>query len=129
MKRVVVIFIGVALICFLGMCFLVNNNFKYYDKMILQIKEKCGIDNIKYINKYNNYYVVLNDDYIYVLDSKYKEILKIDNALVHENKNHYDIIYDDKVMYMNDIKKGDMLVYTYYDLYTYKEISSVVLGE
>lgn len=106
-----------------------NNDNRYYDKIGKDIADKTNIKNIKYINKYDNYYIVIDSDYIYILGNKYNELLKKDITLIHENTNNYDIIYkDDLIMYFNDFFKDNKLVYEYYDINTYELSDRVFVG-
>lgn len=106
-----------------------NNNQKNINELNNLIVKKTNLKNIKYINKYDNYYLVKDDEYLYIFDNKFKELLKIDNIIIHDNKNNYDIIYhDNKAMYLNDYLKDNKIVYEYYDLYDYKLIKKIVIG-
>ena len=106
----------------------INNN-KYNDKLENNIINNTEIKKIRYINKYDNYYIVTNNKYIYLIDSKYDIILKKDISLIHKNTNNYDIIYKDEyLMYFNDYIKDDILVYEYYDINTYELIDRVFVG-
>jgi len=102
---------------------------RYNDKIINNILKNTSVKKVNYLKKYNNYYIVMDKEYIYVFDLKYNEILSKDVMLIHGNDNNYDIIYkDDKLMYFNDYMKNDVLVYEYYDIDTYKLISRQYIG-
>ncbi|MGN1358576.1 MAG: hypothetical protein ACI4WU_04335, partial [Bacilli bacterium] len=93
------------------------------------IEEECKIDNIIYINKYNDYYIVKDREYLYLINSEYRIISEIDNNLLYENKENYDIIYDDEVfMYMDDEYIDDGVIYRYYDIYSYELINEIKVG-
>lgn len=101
----------------------------YSNKLKNKIIDNTNIKNIEYINYYDNNYIVMDKDYLYVFDKKYKEISKEDKILIYKNNNNYDIIYKDgKFMYFSDIIKKDKLIYRYYDLYNYKLIKEVFVG-
>jgi hypothetical protein len=105
------------------------NDKRYEDRLKNKIINNTDIKEIEYINYYDSYYIVMDMENIYVFDNKYIELLKIDKILIHENKKKYDMIYKDgMVMYMNDYYKGKLLVYEYYDLYTYELINRVLVG-
>ena len=107
------------------MVYIDNRGNNKLDKLIV---EKTKIKHFNYVNKYDDYYIVLTDNYLYLYDSKFLELLKIDTTLIHQNDENYDIIYSNKkVMYFHDyINKGHN-VFEYYDLYTYELINKVVL--
>ena len=110
--------------------YLLNKDNNYYKDMKKDILNHTEIKKINYINRYGNYYITIDDSYLYVLSLDYKEITKIDLVLLYENKNNYDIIYEeDKVMYYKDYLKNGKLVCEYYDIYKYELIKTVTLGE
>ena len=107
-----------------------RNNYKYNSDMINNVKENTDIDKIEYVNYYNEYYVVLDNDYLYLINKDYKIISKIDKKKIYENDKKYDIIYnDEKLIYINERYVDGVLVYEYYDLYTYKHIKTIKIGE
>ena len=74
-------------------------------------------------------FLIGDDDKILEQGKKYRELLREDKITVSENINNYDIIYrDKKLMYFNESSKDDKLIYTYYDIKTYKEIESIIFG-
>ena len=94
-------------------------------KLINDISNNTQIDNIKYINRYGEYYIVLNDKYLYAINKEYKAISELDKILLYENKNNYDIIYDNELfMYMEEVNN----IYKYYDIYSYELIREVDMG-
>lgn len=108
---------------------MIGNNNRYYDKIKKIIEEECKIDNIIYINKYNDYYIVMDKEYLYLINSEYRIISEIDNNLLYENKEKYDIIYDDEVfMYMDDEYIDNGVIYRYYDIYSYELIDEIKVG-
>lgn len=105
------------------------NDNRYFDKIEKIIEEECKIDNIIYINKYNDYYIVKDKEYLYLINSEYRIISEIDNNLLYENKENYDIIYDDEVfMYMDDEYIDGEIIYRYYDIYSYELINEIKVG-
>ena len=129
MKKIIKIFISVLIIIFIFVLYMDYNDKRYEDRLKNKIINNTDIKEIEYINYYDSYYIVMDMENIYVLDNKYIELLKIDKILIHENKKKYDMIYKDgMVMYMNDYYKGKLLVYEYYDLYTYELYDRVLVG-
>lgn len=93
------------------------------------IKDNTKITNISYINKYNNYYLIKDKKYLYLLKSNFEEIDKIEINKIHTNKKEYEIIYEDeKIMYMNNYKNKKGITFKYYDIYTYELIKEITLG-
>ena len=122
--------LGSILIIILGLIFYMNYNDKnYMENMKKKIIANTEIDKIEYINVYDNYYIVLSDEDLYLLDDKYNVVLDVEKFLIYENSKNYDIIYNDKhFMYLNDVYEDDQLIYEYYDIYTYKLIKRVIVG-
>jgi hypothetical protein len=130
MKKLVLIGGIIILIFIIWTSIVIHNDNKYIDNIKDNIYKNTELDEINYINKYDNYYIVRDKKYVYVFDMKYNEIVKIDNILVYENKKNYDIIYkDDIVMYSHEYYKKNILYCDYYDLYKYTLIKTVSLGE
>jgi len=129
MKRIIIILITLVLFSFLLIIYMINNDNKYYKSMKNDIIKNTELDYIDYINKYDNYYIVADNDYLYLIDIDYNMILDIELSSIYENTNDYDIIYkDSEFMYFNDYMEDNKLVYEYYDLYTYESIDRVLVG-
>ena len=128
MKKLIKIFIGVLLIIFFFVLYISYRDNRYLNKLEKTIVKKMDIEVIKYLNIYGDYYIVMDDNNLYVLDNKYVELLKIDKLIIHENSENYDIIFNEKPMYMNDYYKDNKLYYEYYDLYSYEKIDTEIVG-
>lgn len=129
MKKFIVLFICILLILFIAILCMTTNDNKYTSKLVKDIIKNTDVKEVNYLNKYDNYYIVVDQEYIYLFDLKYDEMLSKDIALVHSNDNNYDIIYKDgNLMYFNDYIKKDVLVYEYYDIDTYKLIDKKYIG-
>lgn len=129
MKKLIIIFISLILFLFTFICIVVGidkNNIKEIEKIILK---NTNIKNIEYVNIYDDYYIVLDLDKLYLFDSEYKEIFKVERDKVYKNKKNYDIVYRNKtIMYMDNYRNKDGLIFKYYDIYTYKLIDEIVIG-
>lgn len=129
MKKLIVFFVSILVIIFFFILYMICNDNKYLNNLKKDIIDNTDISSIRYINKYDGYYIVSNNDNLYLFDEMYNNILEIDLDLVHENVNNYDIIYrDSELVYLNDIKDGSNLAYEYYDLYTYEFLDRVLVG-
>lgn len=126
MKKMIKIFIGLLIILFLCIFYMDYSDRHYQNKLEKKIMKHTELKKINYINYYDDYYIVLDDNYLYLFDKKYKELLKEDVLLVYKNKNNYDIIYKDgKFMYLSDTIEKKKLVYRYYDIHSYELIDEV----
>ena len=129
MKKIVMIFIVVIIILFISMCIMVNIDNKYFNGLKKEISENTDITDIVYVNKYNDHYIVKDNEYIYLFNSNYEEITRIKLSLLYDNKKKYDIVYRDKtIMYMDNFKNKEGIIYRYYDIYTYELIDEIVIG-
>lgn len=128
MKKLIKIFLSILIIIFLLILYMDNNDSKYISKLEKNIIKNTDIKKVIYINTYGNYYIVMDDNNLYVFDNKYVELLKVDKILIHKNNKKYDIIYDEKPMYMKDYYKDSKLYYEYYDLYSYEKTGEVLVG-
>ena len=129
MKKIVMIFIVVIIILFISMCIMVNIDNKYFNGLKKEISENTDITDIVYVNKYNDHYIVKDNEYIYLFNSNYEEITRIKLSLLYDKKKKYDIVYRDKtIMYMDNFKNKEGIIYRYYDIYTYELIDEIVIG-
>ena len=128
---IIIIIIILILIGVFSLSYRITNNNNYKEKIINNIKKNFSqTDTIEYANIYNNYYIFTTKDKIYVLDDKYKEVLKEDLNKLAKNTNNYEIIYrDKKIMYENTIRSNNKVIYEYYDSKDYKKISSTNLEQ
>ena len=129
MKRVFVIVIGsIIVLSIILISIVINNDKRYINKLKSNIINNTEIKSIKYINKYDNYYIVMDNKKLYLITGDYNTLLEVDRILIHENNKSYDIIYkDERLMYFSDLSKKNKLKYRYYDLYTYELIDEVVI--
>lgn len=122
--------ISILLILFILVCVMVHIDNRYVSSIEDEIIENTDIKNITYVNKYDNNYIVMDDENLYLFDSNYEELYKIKKDLLHENKNNYEIIYkDNTIMYMNNYKNKEGIIFKYYDIYTYLVIEEIVVGD
>ena len=111
MKKIVKIFIGIIILIFILILGMVRNNDKNYNKMIKEIENNTLVKEVEYVNKYNNYFIVEDNEYLYLINDKYEIISEIDINLLYKNSKNYDIIYkDEQIMYFNDISKNNKLI-------------------
>lgn len=129
MKKIIKIFIGIIILIFILILGMVRNNDKNYNKMIKEIENNTLVKKVVYVNKYNNYFIVEDNEYLYLINDKYKIISEIDINLLYKNSKNYDIIYrDERFMYMKDSYKDGKLYYQYYDIYNYSLIDEIMVG-
>ena len=95
--------------------------------MLDVVKKNTNIDNIKYFNKYDNYYIIKDHKYIYIYDLDYNKIVNYDiNKICNKD---LDLIYiDNKLLYMEDINTKKGLVFKYYDSFTCDLVDEVKVG-
>ena len=107
--------------------YVVNNNNNYINNRLSNIKNNYKItDNVIYSNEYGEYYILLTEKNLIILNKKYDEIMKekIENLKLVSGE--YDIIYKrNKPMLQLKEKNNNKIVYIYYDIYTGKEIEKI----
>jgi len=129
MKKLLILVIFILVIIFLLMYYMIYSNNNYFDIIKKNITKNLEIKDIQYLNEYDNYYILLDKDYLYLIDNEYNEILRVERFLIHDNIKDYDIIYkEDHFMYFNDLYDGNNLVYEYYDIYKYELIDRIIVG-
>ena len=120
MKKIIIIFICLVVFLFGSVIYIVNRNNNYLNNILEDIKNNSEIkEDIVYYNKYNNYYIVLTNDNIIVLDKDYKEVYNNSTEKFQDKTSEYEIIYKiDIPMYEEVKKEGNTIKYIYYDIYT-----------
>lgn len=126
MKKVVC-YVGILLVVI--NCILVGyilNNDKNYCKDIIK---KFDLEDISYVNMYDDKYIILDEESVYLYNKSYEEILKINKEYLCDKENDYEIIYrDEEFQYLKDYYKDNKLVYEYINAYNCKFIEKIVLG-
>ena len=123
MKKIIIIFIGLVLIFFLSIVFIVFNNNRYENNLLEDIKNNYSKD-VLYVNKSLDNYVVRTKDKVVVLDSKYKEVSSLEIDKLY--KMDCDLVYHkNAIMYEDVVVKGNKIIYTYYDAKSGKEVDKV----
>lgn len=104
---------------------LIDNH--YNNKQIKEFEKKTNL-NIKYINNYNNYYIVKTNTEILVYNNNYEEIYKESlDKIVDLN---YDIVYKAKTLeYEETIISKNKITYNYYNPYTGELIDKIEIEE
>lgn len=127
----VLIVIGVILLIILfSLIWPVNSNKDYLEDLFRDIVSNYEIDGkVDYVNIYGGYYIIKTKDKVVVLDKEYKEVFVESNSKLVDNKNNYDLVYrNNSLMYEDAIVKDEEITYNYYDVYTYKFITSIIIG-
>ncbi len=125
MKKVFIIFLIVIGCLFSLIVIMVGNDKKY----INSLKDKFDIEGIKYIKKYDNQYIVMDNEYLNLYNDKYEFIFKVEVKRLCKNKDNYGIIFkDNDFMYLEEKYIRDKLIYKYYNIYDCKLIDEIILG-
>lgn len=123
MKKLILIIIAIILILFTMLLFIVNSNNSYNTKLLKEVNKNYK-EEVTYVNKYGNSYIVKTKDKVVVLDEEYKEIAK--EELKNIKELDYALVYKkNKIMYQKSEAKDKDLIYTYYDIKTGKEIDKL----
>lgn len=105
----------------------IKKNNIYKQKLIKDIYQNTTIKNIKYLNKDNNYYIIIAEDKVVVLDLNYEEVYSIDKSKIKDNKKPLtyrrgNIYYEEK------IKEKEKLTYNFYNVETEELEYQISLG-
>lgn len=127
MKKIIIIFICLAVFLFGSVIYIVNRNNNYLNNILEDIKNNSEIkEDIIYYNNYNNYYIVLTKNNIIVLDKDYKEVYNNSTEKFQDKTSEYEIIYKTDIpMYEETRKEGNTIKYIYYDIYTLENIDEI----
>jgi len=129
MKKLIAGFVVIILFLFISICVVVSFDESYVNNLEKEILKNTSLKNIIYVNKYDNNYIVIDKEQVYLFNSNYEEIYKVKESMLHENKNDYDLVYrDNTIMYMDNYKSKEGIIFKYYDLYTYELIDEIVVG-
>lgn len=105
----------------------IKKNNIYKQKLIKDIYQNTTIKDIKYLNKDNNYYIIIAEDKVVVLDLNYEEVYEIDKSKIKDNKKPLtyrrgNIYYEEK------IKEKEKLTYNFYNIETEELEYQISLG-
>lgn len=130
MKKIIIILISILLISFILLIYITKSGSKYEKELINLVTSNYKLDSdIKYINKYNDYYIFKTNKYLTVLDLEYNEI-KVENAdSLFKLDKEYDIIYKrDTIMYEVKSIKNKKITYYYYSITDGSLIENIDVG-
>lgn len=115
--KILAIPLSILLIIAIYVFCLINNNQKYLDSIIQDIKDNYQVnEEITYFNKYNNYYIFTTIDKVIVLNNEYEEILKENITKIRTIDDNQTLIYkNNKLMFEETYLEKNKLIYKYYD--------------
>lgn len=127
-KKYIIILLTILLISVLVIyIYPIKKNNIYKQKLIKDIYQNTTIKDIKYLNKDNNYYIIIAEDKVVVLDLNYEEVYSIDKSKIKDNKKPLtyrrgNIYYEEK------IKEKEKLTYNFYNVETEELEYQISLG-
>lgn len=127
-KKYIIILLTILLISVLVIyIYPIKKNNIYKQKLIKDIYQNTTIKDIKYLNKDNNYYIIIAEDKVVVLDLNYEEVYGIDKSKIKDNKKPLtyrrgNIYYEEK------IKEKEKLTYNFYNVETEELEYQISLG-
>ena len=127
MKLWILILILILMVPLIIIIYPVSKNNNYQKELKETIVKNTNIENITYLNKDNNYYIIKNDKEIIVLDLNYEEVYKVslgdikeeDRELTYRRNNLY---------YVDKVREKDKLTYIFYNISTGEEEYSLEVG-
>lgn len=128
MKRVLLFLICILIIIFIIISLVVGNDNKYINNLENMIYKNTDIKEIDYVNFYDNYYIVMDYEFLYLFDDEFNMIVNIDKKMLNDDYNKYDIVYKDKtLMFMDNFKDKEGMIFKYYDIYTLECIDEIIV--
>ncbi len=129
MKKKIIILIIVLLLIIISIFLIILvpplKNKKYQEELLDAIYKNTKLENINYLNKDSNYYVVKIDNKVIVLDLNYEEVFS--KELVKEG--NLPIVYKRNNLYYEEkIRKKNSLKYNYYNTDDLSLIFSSTVG-
>lgn len=127
-KKYIIILLTILLISVLTIyIYPTERNNKYKQKLIKDIYQNTTIKDIKYLNKDNNYYIIIAEDKVVVLDLNYEEVYEIDKNKIKDSTK--DITYRrGNIYYEEKIKEKEKLTYNFYNIETEELEYQISLG-
>lgn len=127
-KKYIIILLTILLISVLIIyIYPTERNDKYKQKLIKDIYQNTTIKDIKYLNKDNNYYIIIAEDKVVVLDLNYEEVYSIDKDKIKDSTK--DITYRrGNIYYEEKIKEKEKLTYNFYNVETEELEYQISLG-
>lgn len=104
----------------------IKNN-SYEKGLFKNVYDNTDIENISYLNKSNNYYILKTDSEVIVLDLNYEEVFR--DVITSLYVSELDLVYRrNKLFYVEKKVNGKKISYNYYDVYTYELIYETNIG-
>ena len=129
MKKIVLILLGIFVSIYIIISLMVRNDKRYTLELYNEVYEKSKLEDIEYVNYYDNHYIVIDNDYLYLFNDEFNLIVNIDKSLLYDKYDNYDIIYRDMtLMLMDNYKNEEGIVFKYYDIYTGECIDYVIIS-
>ena len=108
---------------FIAILFIVNNNKLYKTNLIKEVNKNYPQE-VLYVNKQGNNYIIKTIDKIVVLNEDYKEIESVEIKKIKDL--NYDLVYKkNAIMYLKKETKKKKNIYTYYDIKDGREIDKL----
>ena len=117
MKKIIVIIILILIF----LTFLIINiyeNDKYQNTIFSEIVENYKIsEDITYVNKSNNFYIIKTNSKIIVLDGNFENIYELETTDFLPRNNREIVFKDNMLMYEETQRYSSKIVYNYYSVY------------
>lgn len=129
MKKKIIIIISIIVIIiplFIVLYPIITNN-KYEKELFELIYQNTEYQDILYLNKDNNHYIIKTKDKLIVIDLNYEEKLSLNiNELSESN---LELVYrNDNLYYHEKVREEEKIVYNFYDVYTNELSYTTSLG-
>lgn len=118
MKKIIITIIIILVILALSILIIpiIKNN-NYREALLNNIYENTDIQEINYINKDNNYYIIKTIEKVIVLDLNYEEKYTLETSKLHNRD--LELVYRRNNLYFEEKKKEkEKIIYKFYNVET-----------
>lgn len=118
MKKIIITIITILVILALSILIIpiIKNN-NYREALLNNIYENTDIQEINYINKDNNYYIIKTIEKVIVLDLNYEEKYTLETSKLHNRD--LELVYRRNNLYFEEKKKEkEKIIYKFYNVET-----------
>ena len=102
---------------------------KYIDSLKDIIIKNTDIERIEYVNYYDNYYIVVDYEFLYLFNNEFELVFNVNKNMLFDKYNKYDIVYRNRtLMFMDNYKNKEGIIFKYYDIYTGECIDEIIIN-
>lgn len=126
-RLLIVALVLLVLIVFLIIIYPIIKNNNYIEGIKNDIYKNTEIEDITYLNKDNNYYILKTNDKVIVLDLNYEMVYNISISEIYESE--LELVYRrNNLFYEEKISEENKIIYKFYDIITNEFVYEAKVG-